>query len=129
MTPDPAVATPRRSIQTVAARVPDSFAQKQEMRHRIRALFIELGPAALWLTPIGPARSWLKAAAVSPAAIAAFCHKTCTSTLEASVSPGDGKTGIFGELSTYSGVVETMSREPRLLRPQGEDGQRTCACR
>jgi hypothetical protein len=28
-------------IQTVAARVPDSFAQQQEMRLHIRAFFIE----------------------------------------------------------------------------------------
>src|SRR5271155_3937059 len=47
---DPAIATLRRTIQIVAARVPNSFAQKQEMRLHIRALFIEFGPAAFWLT-------------------------------------------------------------------------------
>ena len=45
-TSDPAIAILRRAIQTVAARVPNSFAQKEEMRLHIRALFIEFGPAA-----------------------------------------------------------------------------------
>src|SRR5205809_449113 len=49
-TSDPAIAILRQAIQTVAARVPNSFAQKQDMRLHIRALFIEFGPAAFWLT-------------------------------------------------------------------------------
>jgi Helitron helicase-like domain at N-terminus len=49
-TSDPAIATLRQAIQTVAARVPNSFAQKLEMRLHIRGLFIEFGPAAFWLT-------------------------------------------------------------------------------
>src|SRR5947209_12924914 len=49
-TSDPAIATLRRAIQTVAARVPNSFAEKQNMRLHIRALFVEFGPAAFWLT-------------------------------------------------------------------------------
>lgn len=39
-TSDPAIAILRRAIQAVAARVPNSFAQKYEMRMHIRALFI-----------------------------------------------------------------------------------------
>jgi hypothetical protein len=49
-TSDPAIATLRHAIQTVAARVPNSFAEKQEMRVRLRGLFIEYGLAAFWLT-------------------------------------------------------------------------------
>ncbi len=49
-TSDPAIAILRRAIQTVAAWVPNSFAQKQDMRLHIRALFVEYGPAAFWLT-------------------------------------------------------------------------------
>jgi len=49
-TSDPAIAVLRRALQTVAARVPNSFAEKQEMRLYLRGLFIEFGPAAFWLT-------------------------------------------------------------------------------
>ena len=49
-TSDPAIATLRRAIQIVAGRVPNSFAEKQEMRMRLRGLFIEFGLAAFWLT-------------------------------------------------------------------------------
>jgi hypothetical protein len=48
-TSDPAIAVLRRAVQTVAARVPNSFAEKQEMRLYLRGLFIEFGPAAFWL--------------------------------------------------------------------------------
>jgi hypothetical protein len=51
-TSDPAIAILRRSIQAVAARVPNSFAQKADMRLHIRRLFIEFGPPAFWLTII-----------------------------------------------------------------------------
>lgn len=43
-TSDPAIGILRRSIQAVAARVPNSFAQKADMRLHIRGLFIEFGP-------------------------------------------------------------------------------------
>jgi hypothetical protein len=43
--------TLRRAIEIVAARVPDSFAEKQEMRLHLPGLFIEYGMAAFcsWL--------------------------------------------------------------------------------
>ena len=133
-TSDPAIAILRRAIQTVAARVLNSFAQKEDMRLHIRALFIEFGPAAFWLT-INPsdlrdplvvklagitlpkdaferenAAFRRKTANMNPAAIAVFFHKVCTGILEALVSPGEGEIGIFGEVSTYFGVVETNGR-------------------
>src|SRR5436309_10702404 len=133
-TSDPAIAILRWAIQTVAARVPNSFAQKEDMRLHIRALFIEFGPAAFWLT-INPsdlrdplvvklagitlpkdaferenAAFRRKTANMNPAAIAVFFHKVCTGILEALVSPGEGEIGIFGEVSTYFGVVETNGR-------------------
>ena len=133
-TSDPAIATLRRAIQTVAARVPNSFAEKQNMRLHIRALFVEFGPAAFWLT-INPSdlRDPLvvklagitlpqdgferanviirrKTANMNPAAIAVFFHKVCTGVLEALISPAEGEIGIFGEVSTYFGVVETNGR-------------------
>jgi hypothetical protein len=40
-TSDPAMATLRRAIETVAFRVPNSFAEKQEMWLRLRGLLIE----------------------------------------------------------------------------------------
>ena len=133
-TSDPAIATLRCAIQTVAARVPNSFAEKQDMRLHIRALFVEFGPAAFWLT-INPSdlRDPLvvklagitlpqdgferanviirrKTANMNPAAIAVFFHKVCTGVLEALISPAEGEIGIFGEVSTYFGVVETNGR-------------------
>jgi hypothetical protein len=45
-TSDPAIAILRRAVQTVAAGVPNSFAEKQEMRLYLRGLFIEFGLAA-----------------------------------------------------------------------------------
>jgi hypothetical protein len=133
-TSDPAIATLRQAIQTVAARVPNSFAQKQDMRLHIRALFIEFGPAAFWLT-LNPsdlrdplvvklagitlpkdaferanAAFRRKTANMNPAAVAVFFHKVCTGILEALISPGEGQIGIFGEVSTYFGVVETNGR-------------------
>ena len=50
-----------------------------------------------------------KTANMNPATIAVFFHKICTSILEALVSPGEGEIGIFNEVSTYFGVVETNS--------------------
>jgi len=49
-TSDPAIATLRRAIETVASRVPNSFAEKREMRLLLRGLLIEFGLAAFWLT-------------------------------------------------------------------------------
>jgi len=49
-TSDPAIAILRQAIQAVAARVPNSFAKKYEMRLHIRALFVEFGLPAFWLT-------------------------------------------------------------------------------
>src|SRR4029077_12691622 len=56
---DPAIAVLRRYIQTITGRIPNSFAQKFNMRLHIRALFIEFGFPAFWLTinPSGPPRS------------------------------------------------------------------------
>jgi hypothetical protein len=133
-TSDPAIMVLRRAIQIVAARVPNSFAQKYEMRLHIRALFIEFGPAAFWLTlnpsdlrdPLVvklagvslPKGSFQKAAAalqrttanMNPATVAIFFHKICTSILEALIRPKDGDMGILGDVSTYFGVVESNGR-------------------
>jgi Helitron helicase-like domain at N-terminus len=133
-TSDPAIATLRHAIETVATRVPNSFAEKQEMRLRLQGLFIEYGLAAFWLT-INPsdlrdplvlklagvtipqdglkktnAAFRRKTATMNPAAIATFFNKVCTGIFEALISPDEGKTGILGEVSTYFGAVETNGR-------------------
>jgi Helitron helicase-like domain at N-terminus len=133
-TSDPAIAVLRRAVQTVAARVPNSFAEKQEMRLYLRGLFIEFGPAAFWLT-INPsdlrdplviklagvtipeeglqkanAAFRRKTANMNPAAIAIFFDRLCTAILKGLVCPGEGQIGIFGEVSTYFGAVETNGR-------------------
>ena len=133
-TSDPAIDVLRRALQTVAARVPNSFAEKQEMRLYLRGLFIEFGPAAFWLT-INPSdlRDPLviklagvtlpkdglqkandafrrKTANMNPAAIAIFFDRLCTAILKGLVCPGEDQIGIFGEVSTYFGAVETNGR-------------------
>jgi Helitron helicase-like domain at N-terminus len=134
-TSDPAIAILRRSIQTIAGRVPNSFAQKLDMRLHIRALFIEFGPPAFWLT-INPsdlrdplviklagvtlpkngfekttAALRRKTANMNPTAVAVFFHKVCTAVLEALIAPkDDGVMGILGDVSTYFGVVESNGR-------------------
>jgi PIF1-like helicase/Helitron helicase-like domain at N-terminus len=133
-TSDPAIASLRQAIEIVASKVPNSFTEKQEMRLHLRGLFIEYGLAAFWLT-INPsdlrdplvlklagvtipqdglkrtnAALRRKIATMNPAAIAVFFNKVCTGVLEALISPGEGRVGIFGEVSTYFGVVETNGR-------------------
>ena len=44
---------------------------------------------------------------MNPAAIAVFFDKVCTSILEALICPGEDEFGIFGDVSTYFGAVET----------------------
>jgi hypothetical protein len=39
-----------------------------------------------------------------------FFDKVCTGVLEALICPGEDKMGIFGEVSTYFGAVETNGR-------------------
>ena len=51
-----------------------------------------------------------KTANMNPAAITGFFHKVCTGVLEALISPAEGEIRIFGEVSTYFGVVETNGR-------------------
>ena len=133
-TSDPAIATLRRAIQTVAAQVPNSFAEKQEMRLLLRGLLVEYGLPAFWLT-INPsdlrdplvvklagvtipqdalrranAAFRRKTANMNPAAIAVFFDKVCTGVLEALIKPAGGEIGILGEVSTYFGAVETNGR-------------------
>ena len=51
-TSDPAIATLRHALHTVAARVPNSFAAKQEMRLHLRGLFVEFGAPVINLIRI-----------------------------------------------------------------------------
>ena len=51
-----------------------------------------------------------KTANMNPAAIAVFFDKVCTGILEALICPGEGEIGIFGDVSTYFGAVETNGR-------------------
>jgi Helitron helicase-like domain at N-terminus len=129
-TSDPAIAILQRAIQAVAARVPNSFAEKSEMRLHVRALFVEFGLPAFWLTvnpwdplvvnlaglrlPSGSferanAALRSKAAIMNPAAIAVFFDSVCSAVLQALICPPEGE-GIFGEVSTYFGVVESNGR-------------------
>jgi len=133
-TSDPSIGVLRRAIQVVAARVPNSFAKKQDMRLHIRALFVEFGPAAFWLTlnpsdlrdplvlklagitiPNGrlektTAALRRKTATMNPSAIAVFFHKVCTGIFKGLICPENGEAGILGHVSTYFGVVETNGR-------------------
>ena len=51
-----------------------------------------------------------KTANMNLAAIAIFFDKLCTAILKGLVCPGEGQIGIFGEVSTYFGAVETNGR-------------------
>lgn len=104
------------------------------MQLHIRALFVEFGPAAFWLT-LNPsnlrdplvlklagvtipteglekptAALQRKTATMNPAAIAIFFHKVCTAVFKGLICPDNGEAGIFGPISTYFGVVETNGR-------------------
>src|SRR4029077_5494044 len=125
-TSDPAIAVLRRYIQTIAGRIPNSFAQNFNMRLHIRALFIKFGFPAFWLT-INPSnlRDPLakdsfqktttalrrKTATVIPTAVAVFFYKVCTAVLEAPIAPvDDGVMGILGDVSTYFDVQRGTER-------------------
>ena len=135
-TDDPAIATLRRAVQAVAATVPNSFAQKLDMRLHIRALMVEYGPAAFWIT-LNPndLKDWLVlkiagetlplpkntfsrsyqqvrevTARMNPAAIATFFHAICKSVLIGLIKPESNEPGILGDVSTYFGVVEVNGR-------------------
>lgn len=132
-TTNPSIGVLRRSIQTVAARVPGSFAQKNDMRTHIKALFVEFGPAALWLT-INPAdlrdplilrlageaipqdklaattESVRKIGQTDPTIISKFFHAVCDGVLRGLIKPDGDEPGILGEVQTYYGVVESNGR-------------------
>jgi hypothetical protein len=47
---------------------------------------------------------------MNPVAVAQFFHHICTGVFDALLAAGKGRTGIFGEVSNYFGVVETNGR-------------------
>jgi hypothetical protein len=42
---------------------------------------------------------------MNPVAVAQFFHHICTDMFDALLAAGKGRTGIFGELSNYFGVI------------------------
>ena len=47
---------------------------------------------------------------MNPVAVAQFFHHICTGMFDALLAAGKERSGIFGEVSNYFGVVETNGR-------------------
>ena len=131
---DPDIGLLERHIQTIASQVPQSFALMRAARSQMRALFVCRGMAAYWMTvnptdlnsPIvillagvslscdelsAEARRIRRVTAqMNPVAVAQFFHHICAGVFDALLAAGKGRTGIFGEVSNYFGVVETNGR-------------------
>ena len=100
----------------------------------MQALFVSLGMPAFWMT-LNPAdlknplvlilagvdlscddlsaearRIRRLTANMNPVAVAQFFHQICTSVFNALLAAGTSRTGIFGQISNYFGVVETNGR-------------------
>jgi hypothetical protein len=131
---DPTIRLLERHIQSIASKVPQSFALMRAARVHMRALFVSHGMPGYWLT-INPAdlnnpivivlagvslscdelstearRIRRVTAQMNPVAVAQFFHHICTGMFDALLAAGKGRTGIFGEVSNYFGVVETNGR-------------------
>jgi len=131
---DPIILALERQIQTIASQVPQSFARMRANRTHMRALFVDWGMPAFWLT-LNPADLRnplvLKLAGVeiscddlsrearrirrctanmNPVAVAQFFHEICTGVFNALLGADTGRAGILGQVSNYFGVVETNGR-------------------
>jgi hypothetical protein len=131
---DPLIRRLLYTIQTIAIRVPGSFAQKLTLRSEIRGLIIRYGMPAFWLT-INPsdlrnplvlilagirysadvfttANSAIRqvAATSNPVAVADFFHHVCRATFNGLLASNTGQLGIFGDVANHYGVVETNGR-------------------
>ena len=131
---DPTIRLLERHIQSIASQVPQSFALMRAARVQMRAIFISDGMPGYWLT-INPAdlnspivvllagvslscdelstearRIRRITAQMNPVAVAQFFYHICTGMFDALLAAGKDKSGIFGEVSNYFGVVETNGR-------------------
>src|SRR6267378_4843118 len=131
---DPTIRLLERHIQTIASKVPQSFALMRAARVHMRALFVSHGMPGYWLT-INPAdltcpivvtltgvtlssdelstearRIRRLTAQMNPVAVAQFFHHLCVGVFDALLAAGKDRMGIFGEVSNYFGVVETNGR-------------------
>ena len=124
-----------RQVQVVAKSAPNSYAKCYEQAVYIKALTINHGMPALWIT-LNPSdlksplvltlagvqildanhrtesASHLHAATatMNPVAVAQFFEATCSAIFENLLHHGSTNSGLLGPVSTYFGTVETNGR-------------------
>jgi hypothetical protein len=131
---DPLIRRLLHDVESIATRVPGSFAQKLKLRAEIRGLIIRYGMPAFWIT-INPsdlrnplvlifagvefsgdifaaANSAIREATATsnPIAVAEFFHHVCKAIFDSLLASNTGKVGILGDVSNHYGVVETNGR-------------------
>jgi hypothetical protein len=131
---DPLIRRLLRDVESIATRVPGSFAQKLKLRAEIRGQIIRYGMPAFWVT-INPsdlrnplvlilagvqfsgdifatANSAIREAMATsnPVAVAEFFHHVCKAIFEGLLASNTGHVGILGDVSNHYGVVETNGR-------------------
>lgn len=131
---DPVIRRLLYTMQTIAMRVPGSFAQKLRLRAEIRGLIVRYGMPAFWVT-INPsdlrnplvlilagipysgdifsaANSAIREATATsnPVAVAEFFHHVCEAIFDGLLASNTGQIGIVGDVSNHYGVVETNGR-------------------
>ena len=131
---DPLIRRLLHDLESIATRVPGSFAQKLKLRAEIRGLVIRYGMPAFWIT-INPsdlrnplvlilagvqfsgdvfaaANSAIREATATsnPVTVAEFFHHVCKAIFDGLLASNTGYVGILGDVSNHYGVVETNGR-------------------
>ena len=133
---DPDILALERQVQIMARSAPNSYAKCYEQIVYIKALMVNNGMPALWITlnpldlksplvlslagvelPINgncenqTASSLRSAAAtMNPVAVAQFFQSICSAIFEHLLQDSPANPGLFGPVSTYFGTVETNGR-------------------
>ena len=131
---DPLIRQLLHMIETIAVKVPGSFAEKLKLRAEIRGLMVRYGMPGFWIT-INPSdlqnplvlilagitysgeifaaansKIRLAAATSNPAAVAEFFHCVCKAFFDGLLASNSGEMGVLGDISNHFGVVETNGR-------------------
>ena len=130
---DPDIVTLERQVQTIASRVPHSYARCLEHRLILKAMSVSYGFSALWIT-VNPSdlrcplvlvlagvslptaidqtafrKMQDHTAIMNPVAVAQFFHITCVAIMDHLMASGR-QDGLLGPISHHYGVVETNGR-------------------
>ena len=133
---DPDIFALKRQVQVVARLAPNSYTKCHEQAVYIKALMLNDGMPALWIT-LNPLdlksllvltlagvdisdqirqsqdvfRLHSIAATMNPVAVAQFFEATCSAVFDHLLQNGLASTGLLGHVSTYFGTVETNGQE------------------